>query len=568
MRVHGELLAAPVHRAAKAAQLAGDGAATFGFPFPNFVDEIFAAVVGALVAFGFHLALDNHLRCDASVVGTDYPQRILAAQAFVTDHNVLQCVIQRVTDVQRAGYVRRWINDRERGRVRALWPKEAIGFPVAIPFRFDRSGIKGLVERAGGGLRRACISHSVALCQCGEAAARPAGVNVAGEPLAATCFIAVEGLMREWADFTFAEAQDSGVSTLVLTGPLRVHSLGKLDSELAAVTQDFAQIDMSGVTDIDTTGAWLVSRYAKKHQAKIVRESDQARRLFAAVGDFDETEPAMAERLPRLPLLPRTVSEIGEAVVRGGNGFLRILGFLGELIVALGQTLRRPSRLRGTALIHHMHYVGVNSLGIIGLMSFLIGIVIAQQGAVQLQQFGAEFYTINLTGRLSFRELGILMTSIMVAGRSGSAFAAQIGTMKLTEEIDAMRTIGVSAMDALVVPRVLASVLMMPLLGFYASVMAVIGGAFIASLTLDIPFFTFLKRIQEVVPITDVWIGILKAPVFALIVAVAGCYQGMQVKANAEEVGLRTTQAVVLAIFTVIVLDAFFAIFFTEMGWK
>ena len=160
------------------------------------------------------------------------------------------------------------------------------------------------------------------------------------------------------------------------------------------------------------------------------------------------------------------------------------------------------------------------------------------------------------------------MTSIMVAGRSGSAFAAQIGTMQLTEEVDAMRTIGVSPMEALVVPRVLASVLMLPLLGFYASVLSIIGGATISAFTLDIPFLTFPTRIQEVVPLTDLWVGLIKGPVFGLIVGLTGCYQGMQVKGNAEEVGLRTTQAVVTAIFTVIVLDAFFAMFFTKIGWS
>jgi phospholipid/cholesterol/gamma-HCH transport system permease protein len=200
-------------------------------------------------------------------------------------------------------------------------------------------------------------------------------------------------------------------------------------------------------------------------------------------------------------------------------------------------------------------------------MSFLVGIVIAQQGAVQLRQFGAEIYTINLTGRLAMRELGVLMTAIMVAGRSGSAFAAQLGTMKLTEEIDAMRTIGVSPVEALIIPRVLACTFMMILLGFYAGILAIIGGAFLANFALDIPFFTFLARIQEVVPIHDVWVGLVKAPFFGLIIALAGCYQGMQVKANAEEVGLRTTMAVVQAIFMVIVLDAFFAVFFTKVGW-
>jgi phospholipid/cholesterol/gamma-HCH transport system permease protein len=160
------------------------------------------------------------------------------------------------------------------------------------------------------------------------------------------------------------------------------------------------------------------------------------------------------------------------------------------------------------------------------------------------------------------------MTAIMVAGRSGSAFAAEIGTMKLTEEVDAMLTIGVSPIESLVIPRILAAVFMLPLLGFYSAVLAIIGGAFIADVTaINIPFNTFLSRIQAVVPLYDVWVGLIKAPVFGMIIGLTGCYQGMQVKGNSEEVGLRTTMAVVQAIFLVIVLDAFFAVFFTYVGW-
>jgi len=218
-------------------------------------------------------------------------------------------------------------------------------------------------------------------------------------------------------------------------------------------------------------------------------------------------------------------------------------------------------------VVQHFDMVGVRALGIVGLMSFLIGIVIAQQGAVQLRQFGAEVFTINLIGRLTLRELGILMTAIMVAGRSGSAFAAQIGTMKITEEIDAMRTIGVVPVEALVVPRVIAAVFMMPLLGIFASLMSIIGGGLLCWIVLDIPPATFVQRLREVTPITDFWVGMIKAPVFGAIIAMAGCFQGMQVKGNAEQVGLRTTAAVVQAIFLVIVLDAFFAVFFSEIGW-
>ena len=226
-----------------------------------------------------------------------------------------------------------------------------------------------------------------------------------------------------------------------------------------------------------------------------------------------------------------------------------------------------PKRFRVNAVIQRFDLVGVRALGIIGLMSFLIGIVVGQQGAVQLEQFGAEVYTINLIGRITIRELGTLMTAIMVAGRSGSAFAAQLGTMKITEEIDAMRTIGVSPIEALVIPRMMAAVVMMPLLAFYAMVMSLIGGGIFCWISLDIPPLTYIQRLQEVVPTHDLWIGLIKAPVFGVHHCLAGCFQGMQVEGNSEEVGIRTTNAVVQAIFLVIILDAVFAIFFSSIGW-
>ena len=368
--------------------------------------------------------------------------------------------------------------------------------------------------------------------------------------------------MREWADFTVQEG--GGRTTIVLQGPLLVSSIGLIDRKLRDVTEPVQFVDLSQAGDIDTVGAWIVARFADEHQARINGASEQALKLIETVRENASTAPIEPVR-PEL--FERVVVDTGEKVVGFGHGVVRFTGFLGETILAMGRVARHPKRFPYRALVRQFELVGVSALGIIGLMSFLIGIVIAQQGAAQLQQFGAEIYTINLTGRISMRELGVLMTAIMVAGRSGSAFAAQIGTMKLTEEIDAMRTIGVSPMEALVLPRILASVLMMPLLGFFSAVIAIIGGAFIADLTLGIPFLTFLNRIQEVVPIYDVWVGLIKAPVFGLIVAMAGCYQGMQVKGNSEEVGLRTTMAVVQAIFMVIVLDAFFAVFFTEVGW-
>ena len=365
--------------------------------------------------------------------------------------------------------------------------------------------------------------------------------------------------MRARADFTI----DDG--TLKFSGPMTVASLGVIDTRLRAIDEPVSQIDLGAVDRIDTVGAWTAWNLSQQLDAKVVSCSSEAERLIAAISKADDNRTPVAA--PRLPVLERVPAQIGETMIGLGHGGLQVLGFLGQMVQGLGILMRNPGRFRGKALVHQMELVGVNALGIVGLMSFLVGIVIAQQGAVQLRQFGAEIYTVNLVGRLTLRELGILMTAIMVAGRSGSAFSAQLGTMKLTEEVDAMRTIGVSPMEALVIPRILATMLMMPLLGVYSSALGIVGGAFLSSLTLGIPFLTFLARIQEVVPLHDVWVGLLKGPVFGLIVALAGCYQGMQVKANAEEVGTRTTSAVVMAIFMVIVLDAFFAIFFTKIGW-
>lgn len=375
--------------------------------------------------------------------------------------------------------------------------------------------------------------------------------------------------MRALADFTIqpgdAGTEEAGGATLAFSGAMLVSTLGALDARVRALDEPVARIDLSAVERMDTVGAWMVWRLAQERGAEIVGASSEAERLIAAVGQAGENDSGVSA--PRLPLFERVPGKVGDAVVGLAWGSLQVLGFLGQVVQALGTLLRHPGRFRGKSMIHQMELVGVNALAIVGLMSFLVGIVIAQQGAVQLRQFGAEIYTVNLVGRLTLRELGILMTAIMVAGRSGSAFAAQLGTMKLTEEVDAMRTIGVSPMEALVLPRILATMLMLPLLGTYSAVVGIIGGAFLSATTLGIPFLTFLSRIQEVVPLHDVWVGLVKAPVFGLIVAVAGCYQGMQVKANAEEVGTRTTAAVVMAIFMVIVLDAFFAVFFTKVGW-
>ncbi|MCC4232107.1 MlaE family lipid ABC transporter permease subunit [Sphingobium soli] len=369
--------------------------------------------------------------------------------------------------------------------------------------------------------------------------------------------------MNKAAELT--EEQRDGGTVIRLSGNLAIACLHDLPARLDAVQGPINAVDVSQVDHIDTIGAWTVHSAAKRLNAPITGANEDAKRLIEAVGTLDEP---FSLRPDKVSPLTRVVGQIGDAVISAGTTLMGLLGFFGASLVAAWGLIRHPSRFRVNAVVQRFEVVGVSALGIIGLMSFLIGIVIAQQGSVQLRQFGMEMLTINLVGRLTFRELGVLMTAIMVAGRSGSAFAAQLGTMKLTEEIDAMRTIGVSPMEALVMPRTLAVVVMMPLLGFYASIVAVIGGGFLCAVALDIPPITFVQRLREVVPITDLWVGLIKAPVFGIIIALSGCYQGMQVKANAEEVGLRTTAAVVQAIFLVIVIDAFFAVFFTWVGWN
>jgi phospholipid/cholesterol/gamma-HCH transport system permease protein len=359
---------------------------------------------------------------------------------------------------------------------------------------------------------------------------------------------------------TFSPEQD----VLRFSGSLTLARIGDLAERLRAYDGKVAKLDLSGVDRMDTVGAWVVQRFAAEHDAAIDGLNEDSQHLLTQVQNADQP---VEMRPAHIRGFSRVLGEIGDAVMTSLHTMVGLLGFLGATVLAFGTLIRHPSRFRFNATVMRFEVVGVSALGIIALMSFLIGIVIAQQGAVQLRQFGAEVFTINLVGRLTLRELGVLMTAIMVAGRSGSAFAAQLGTMKLTEEIDAMRTIGVSPMEALVVPRTLAVVMMMPLLAFYSSLIAIIGGGLLCWVSLGIPPVTFIQRIREVVPITDLFICLVKAPVFGAIIAIAGCFQGMMVESDSEQVGIRTTAAVVQAIFLVIVLDAFFAMFFTWVGW-
>ena len=362
----------------------------------------------------------------------------------------------------------------------------------------------------------------------------------------------------------FTEKVEEGRRVLCFSGDMTLSRLGVLPTRLERLKGRGFVLDLAGVGRMDTIGAWVIHRTARDRGGTITGASPGAATLLKRMEEVDQ--PVKVRPDPDPPFT-RVLTQMGAGTAMAGRTLIGLLGFFGAMLLAIGHVIREPRRFRLNAVVQRFEVVGLHAFPIIGLMSLLVGIVIAQQGAVQLRQFGAEVFTVNLIGRSAIKELGVLMTAIMVAGRSGSSFAAQLGSMKLAEEVDAMRTIGVSPMEALVLPRVFATVMMMPLLGFYAALMAILGGGIFCWIGLDIQPVTFIQRIREVVPITDLWQLLIKAPVFGLIIALAGCYQGMQVEASAEEVGLRTTTAVVQGIFLVIVLDAFFAVFFTELGW-
>ena len=379
--------------------------------------------------------------------------------------------------------------------------------------------------------------------------------------------------MMAMGNASFEETAVSGdARRLALRGRLTMPHIADIVGPLRAIAPagKALAIDLSGIERIDTAGAWLIHRLARDWSAAgvpatVENASADATRLIAEVGANDEPVDV---RMPRGNAVTERLERIGRALYLAAENIGTFLSFLGQTLVVLGQTIIGRRQLRWNAVIHQCEAIGVNALGITGLLLFLVGIVIAQQGAVQLRAFGAEVFVINLIGRSTVRELGILLTAIMVAGRSGSAFAAQIGSMKINEEIDALRTIGLDPIDVLVLPRVIACSLMLLGLAFYGGLCALVGGGLYVWFDLAMPPVTYISRLQEVILPTDFAIGMIKAPVFGFIIAIMGCFHGFQVTGNAESVGQRTTQAVVESIFVVIVFDAFFAFFFSALGYN
>jgi phospholipid/cholesterol/gamma-HCH transport system permease protein len=329
-----------------------------------------------------------------------------------------------------------------------------------------------------------------------------------------------------------------------------------------------AQIDLAALDALDTAGAWLLHQLERNLESlgwrvELVGLRDGHAALLAEIGRLQAPPPAPAAEIN--PFV-RVLANLGRNTLAAGAEAARLLSFYGQTVLTLARVLLRPSRLRLTSLTHHLEQTCVNALPVVGLISFLIGIVMAYQGADQLRRFGAEIFTVDLLAISALREIGILLTAVVVAGRSGSAFTAQIGMMKVNEEIDALRTLGLDPLEVLVLPRLLALMIALPLLAFFADIMALFGGGVMCAFVLDISPDQYINRLSEAIWPRTFWVGIVKAPVFAFVIAMVGCYEGLTVDGSAESVGRKTTLSVVVAIFLVIVCDAIFSIVFSSLG--
>lgn len=370
----------------------------------------------------------------------------------------------------------------------------------------------------------------------------------------------------------FPEAADirPGASSgeLRCSGAWVLRALTALEKRVAALSAPRAhelRIEASAVSAMDTSGAWLLLRTMRALEAR-----GAAVRLEGLRPEFEALLKLIAARMgaqgaPQLRA-PGMLERVGRTAWESLKGGFGLLAFVGEATLALARALAHPRRIRWRPILYNIQTAGFEALPITGLLSFLMGIVIAYQGAEQLERFGASIYVVDLVGLSMARELSPLVTAIIVAGRSGSAYAAQIGTMKVTEEIDALRTIGVGPLDLLVLPKVLALAVALPLLTVYTDVMGVLGGMVMARPQLGISFATFIDRLEYAVTPTSFLVGVGKAPVFAVIIALVGCYQGFQVTGSAESVGRRTTVSVVQSIFLVILVDALFSVVFNWLN--
>jgi phospholipid/cholesterol/gamma-HCH transport system permease protein len=360
------------------------------------------------------------------------------------------------------------------------------------------------------------------------------------------------------------EIRVHGAEELRCSGDWVLPAAAALEARLQALVVPGARapaIDASRITAMDTCGAWLLYR-----ALRALESGGRSAELRGLRPEFRALVDLVAARAPaplRAAAPAGVLARIGANAWQGIVDSVGLLAFVGAAALAAARWLAAPRRIRWRPIFHNVQSAGLEALPITGLLAFLLGVVIAYQGAEQLRRVGANLYIADLVGLAMVRELSPLITAIIVAGRSGSAYTAQIGTMKVTEEIDALRTIGVPPLDILVLPKLIALVIALPLLTVYTDAMGILGGMVMARAQLDVGFGTFLERLGEAVSLTSYLIGVGKTPVFAAIIATVGCFQGFQVNASAESVGRQTTQSVVQAIFLVILADAAFSVAFS-----
>jgi len=357
--------------------------------------------------------------------------------------------------------------------------------------------------------------------------------------------------------------RDAGGEVVVASGDWTLAGLARLSALVADLRRRLphgARVDVSRLGRVDTAGAELLLDLAA--DARIEGLDEHRRALFDAVAKAT-TAPAPPSRRDNglIALLART----GSAVEQIARDAYQLVGFIGLILATLARCLVHPRRWRPTSLAFHLEQTGLDAVPIVVLLNFLVGAVVAFLGATVLKDFGASIFTVELIGYSFLREFGVLLTAILIAGRSGSAFTAQIGSMKSREEIDAIRTLGLDPVEVLVLPRLLALLIALPLLTFLAMLAGIVGGAVVCTLTLDISSTMFVTRFHELAATRHFWVGMSKAPLFAFLIAAIGCLQGFKVSGSAESVGEHTTSSVVQAIFVAILVDALAAIFYMEI---
>ncbi|MBP7370446.1 MAG: ABC transporter permease [Arenimonas sp.] len=354
------------------------------------------------------------------------------------------------------------------------------------------------------------------------------------------------------------------VNCLVATGDWTFQNANTLLSLIANSYSEISEVDAQTIHSLDATGSQLLLSLLHQlglSESQLNVKSEHQALLTSVLAASAQLPKAK----PKLPWFKRTLEHIGKWVVNGYNNTLILLSFLGQTLLCFIANAFRPSHWRTTSIVFHMQAVGLNAVPLVVLLSFMVGAVVAFLGATVLAEFGAEVWVVELVGVSFMREFGVLLTAILLAGRTASAFTAQIGSMKSGEELDAIKTMGLDPIELLVLPRIKALVLTMPLLSFLATMAGLLGGLAVCTLTLDISPDMYFQRLNTELSPRHFWIGLSKAPIFALVIGIIGCLEGFKVENNAQSVGEHTTSSVVQSISLVILLDALAAMFYMEL---